>query len=201
TDYVPTLLEGGRRRAAAEGLSVTFQEADAEALPFGTASFDVVLSSFGVMFTPDQDAAAAELVRVVRGGGKIGLANWTPQGFIGQLFKTWANYLPPPAGTKSPALWGTRARLGEMFASAATITAEPRHFVFRYRSPEHFLDVFKTYYGPMRKAFAALDAAAGKALSGDLLALIAGMNRAGDGGVGVASEDLEGVSAKRVGRT
>ena len=198
TDYVPTLLEGGRRRAAAEGLSVTFQEADAEALPFGTASFDVVLSSFGVMFTPDQDAAAAELVRVVRGGGKIGLANWTPQGFIGQLFKTLANYLPPPAGTKSPALWGTRARLGEMFASAAaTITAEPRHFVFRYRSPEHFLDVFKTYYGPMRKAFAALDASGQQALGRDLLALMAGMNRAGDGSLVLPSEYLEVVIAKR----
>ena len=198
TDYVPSLLERGRQRAAAEGLVVTFEEADAEALPFAAASFDVIVSSFGVMFTPNQDAAAAELVRVCRAGGKIGLANWTPEGFIGQLFKTLARYLPPPAGAKSPALWGTRARLEEMFGgAAATITAVPRHFVFRYRSPEHFLDVFKTYYGPMLKAFAALDAAAGKALSGDLLALIAGMNRAGDGGVVVPSEYLEVVIAKR----
>ncbi|MGZ3323684.1 MAG: class I SAM-dependent methyltransferase, partial [Xanthobacteraceae bacterium] len=148
TDYVPSLLERGRSRAAADGLSIQFREADAEALPFADASFDAVVSTFGVMFTPDQDKAAAELARVTKRGGKIGLANWTPEGFIGQLFKTLGKYLPPPAGAKSPALWGTEARIKEMFgASAASIKAERRNFNFRYRSPEHFLEIFKNYYG------------------------------------------------------
>src|SRR5690242_9448370 len=159
SDYVPSLLERGRARANADGLTIDFREADAEALPFGDAAFDAVLSTFGVMFTPDQDKAAAELLRVCRGGGKIGLANWTPDGFIGQVFKTLGKYLPPPAGAKSPALWGTFARLDELFGDeAASIKAESRMFKFRYRSPDHFLDVFKTFYGPVLKAFAALDA-------------------------------------------
>jgi SAM-dependent methyltransferase len=198
TDYVASLLDGGRARAAAERLPVVFKEADAEALPFEDASFDVVVSTFGVMFTPNQDQAAAELMRVCKVGGKIGLANWTPEGFIGQLFKTLGRYLPPPTGSKSPALWGTRARLGELFgAAAASIAAEPRNFAFRYRSPEHFLDVFRTYYGPMLKAFAALDAAGQQGLRGDLLALIASMNRADDGTMVVPSEYLEVVISKR----
>jgi SAM-dependent methyltransferase/quercetin dioxygenase-like cupin family protein len=135
TDYVPALLERGRERATAERLAIDFRQADAEALPFPDASFDVVVSTFGVMFTADQDKAAAELLRVCKPGGKIGLANWTPEGFIGQLFKTLGKHLPPPAGVKSPALWGTRARLNEMFgAQASNINAEPRMFVFRYRS-------------------------------------------------------------------
>jgi ubiquinone/menaquinone biosynthesis C-methylase UbiE len=198
SDYVPSLLERGRSRAAADGLSIEFREADAEALSFADASFDAVLSTFGVMFTPDQDKAAAELARVTRRGGKIGLANWTPEGFIGQLFKTLGKYLPPPAGTKSPALWGTEARIQEMFgAAAASIKAERRHFNFRYRSPEHFLDIFKSYYGPMLKAFAALDAASQQGLRNDLLALIARMNRADDGTMVVPSEYLEVVITKR----
>jgi SAM-dependent methyltransferase len=198
TDYVPSLLERGRLRAAAEGLSVKFEEADAEALPFAEASFDVVVSTFGVMFTPNQDKAAAELLRVCKSGGKIGLANWTPEGFIGQLFKTLGKYLPPPAGAKSPALWGTEARIREMFGPAAvSIKAERLNFNFRYRSPEHFLDVFKNYYGPMLKAFAALDAANQHGLRNDLLALIARMNRAEDGTMIVPSEYLEIVIAKR----
>ena len=172
TDYVPSLLERGRARAAAEGLTIAFKDADAEALPFDDGSFDAVVSTFGVMFTPNQDKAAAELLRVCKSGGKIGLANWTPEGFIGQMFKTIGKYLPPPAGAKSPALWGTRARLNEMFGNAVSIAAEPRHFAFRYRSPEHFLDLFKTYYGPMLKAFAALDADKQKGLRDDVLALI-----------------------------
>lgn len=198
TDYVPRLLEGGRRRAAAEGLSVEFREADAEALPFADARFDVVVSTFGVMFTPNQDKAAAELLRVCTTGGKIGLANWTPEGFIGQVFKTLGKYLPPPAGAKSPALWGTQARIAEMFGKgAAAIRAEPRNFVFRYRSPGHFLDVFRTYYGPMLKAFAALDETGRTGLGNDLLALIGRMNRAEDGTMVVASEYLEIVITKR----
>jgi ubiquinone/menaquinone biosynthesis C-methylase UbiE len=198
TDYVPSLLERGALRAAADGLSIEFKEADAEALCFGDAAFDVVVSTFGVMFTPDQDRAAAELLRVCRSGGKIGLANWTPEGFIGQLFKTLGKYLPPPSGAKSPALWGTPARITEMFgASAADIRAERRNFSFRYRSPEHFLDVFKNYYGPMLKAFAALDESNQQGLRKDLLALIASMNSAKDGTMVVASEYLEIVVTKR----
>ena len=192
TDYVPALLARGRARAAAEGLVVDFREADAEALPFADGAFDTVLSTFGVMFTPNQDQAAAELLRVCRPLGQIGLANWTPDGFIGQVFKTLGKYLPPPAGAKSPALWGTRARLDEMFGPAvASIGAEPRHFNFRYRSAEHFLDVFKTFYGPMHKAFAALDPEKQKDLENDLVSLIARMNRATDGAMVVPSEYLE----------
>jgi len=198
TDYVPSLLERGRLRAEADGLSIKFKEADAEALSFADASFDVVVSTFGVMFTPNQDKAAAELLRVCRSGGKIGLANWTPEGFIGQLFKTLGKYLPPPAGARSPALWGTEARIKEMFgASAAAIRAERTHFNFRYRSPAHFLDIFKNYYGPMLKAFAALDAAKQQGLQADLLALIARMNSAKDGTMVVPSEYLEVVITKR----
>jgi ubiquinone/menaquinone biosynthesis C-methylase UbiE len=198
TDYVPSLLERGWLRAKADGLSVTFKEADAEALPFADLSFDAVVSTFGVMFTPNQDKAVAELLRVCKSGGKIGLANWTPDGFIGQLFKTLGKYLPPPVGVKSPALWGTRARLTEMFGSAATsIAAEPRNFVFRYLSPEHFLDLFKAYYGPVLKAFAALDVAKQKGLRDDVLALIRRLNKADDGTMVVPSEYLEVVITKR----
>ena len=198
TDYVPNLLERGQLRAKADGLQVEFKAADAEALGFDDAAFDVVMSTFGVMFTPDQDRAAAELLRVCKRGGKIGLANWTPEGFIGQLFKTLGKHLPPPAGARSPALWGTEARINEMFASqAASIKAERRHFNFRYRSPEHFVDIFKTYYGPTLKAFAALDTANQQRLREDILALIATMNRASDGTMVVPSEYLEIVIVKR----
>jgi len=198
TDYVPNLLVRGRRRAEAEGLMIAFKLADAEALPFADNTFDVVLSTFGVMFTPRQEKAAAELLRVCRPGGKIGLANWTPEGFIGQMFKTIGKYLPPPAGAKSPALWGTRGRLLELFGSAAAmIRAEPRHFVFRYRSPEHFIELFKTYYGPMLKAFAALDRERQQELRNDLLTLIRGMNKTDDSTMAVPSEYLEIVITKR----
>jgi ubiquinone/menaquinone biosynthesis C-methylase UbiE len=198
TDYVPSLLERGRIRAAAEGLSVDFRPADAEALDFSDATFDAVVSTFGVMFTPNQDQAAAELLRVCKSGGKIGLANWTPEGFIGQLFKTLGKYLPPPAGAKSPALWGTPARITEMFGTAsASLRTEKRHFTFRYRSPEHFLEIFKNYYGPMLKAFAALDETNQRGLRDDLLALIGRMNRAEDGTMVVPSEYLEVVVVKK----
>lgn len=197
TDYVPSLLERGRARATAEGLRIDFKEADAEALPFADGSFDTIVSTFGVMFTPHQDQAAAELLRVCKSDGQIGLANWTPDGFIGQLFKTLGKYLPPPAGVKSPMLWGTREGLTDIFGPAASIWTEPRHFNFRYRSAEHFLDVFKTYYGPMLKAFAALDAAKQNDLKADLLALIARMNKADDGTMVVPSAYLEVVVTKR----
>jgi ubiquinone/menaquinone biosynthesis C-methylase UbiE len=197
TDYVAALLDRGRERATADHLKVEFREADAEALPFPNDSFDVVVSTFGVMFTPDQDKAAAELLRVCRSGGKIGMANWTPEGFIGQLFKTLGKYLPPPAGVRSPALWGTRARLDELFGKVGNIDAQPRMFVFRYNSPEHWLDVFKTYYGPMLKAFLALDASKQSALRNDIMALVAQFNHANDGTVAVRSEYLEVVIIKR----
>src|SRR5687768_6510023 len=170
SDYVPALLERGRERAEAERLDIKFREADAEMLPFADGTFDVVVSTFGVMFTPDQDRAAAELVRACRSGGKIGLANWTPEGFIGQVFKTIGRYVPPPAGAKSPAAWGTRGRLTEMFeVHASSIVSAQRHFVFRNRTPKHWLDLFGTYYGPMLKAFATLDAGHQAGLERDLL--------------------------------
>src|SRR5712671_909159 len=198
TDYVSSLLERGRARASAEGLTIEFKEADAEALPFADGTFDTVVSTFGVMFTPNQDQAAAELLRVCKSDGQIGLANWTPDGFVGQMFKTLGKYLPPPAGAKSPLLWGTRGRLTEMFGAAAiSIRTEPRTFNFRYRSAEHFLDVFKNYYGPMLKAFAALGEAEQNCLKQDLYALLARMDKAGDGTMVVPSEYLEVVITKQ----
>jgi ubiquinone/menaquinone biosynthesis C-methylase UbiE len=198
TDYVPALLERGRKRAVAERLAIEFREADAEALPFADASFDAVVSTFGVMFTADQDKAAAELVRVCKPGGKIGLANWTPDGFIGQLFKTIGKYMPPPAGVKSPALWGTGARITEFFgAQASSIQLEQRDFVFRYRSAQHWLDVFKSYYGPLLKTFGALDPEARTALTDDLFALIKRFNRSGDKTMVVPSEYLEVVVTRQ----
>ena len=165
TDYVESLLARGRKRAEADGLRVDFRVADAEQLPFEDGSFDAVVSTFGAMFSPDQDSTASEMLRVCRSGGKIGLANWTPGGFIGQMFKTIGKYLPPPAGVKSPALWGTWEWMEKAFrAEASDIVAEPRMFNFRYRSPQHFLDIFREYYGPMLKAFEALDAAGQKGL-------------------------------------
>ena len=198
TDYVPALLEQGRARAAAEALAVGFMEADAEHLPFDDASFDVIVSTFGVMFTPNQPQAAAELLRVCKSGGKIGLANWTPDGFVGQLFKTLGKYLPPPTGAKSPALWGTFARLDELFGDkAVSIKTETRMFNFRYRSPDHFLDVFKTFYGPVLKAFAALDPPSRDNLHNDLHALVVRMNKSGDATMVVPSEYLEVVITTR----
>jgi ubiquinone/menaquinone biosynthesis C-methylase UbiE len=192
TDYVPALLERARERARADRLDIEFREADAEALPFPDGSFDVVVSVFGVMFTPDQDRAAAEMTRVCKRGGKIGLANWTPDGFIGQLFKTIGKHVPPAPGARSPALWGTRARIAELFErSAASVASAQRNFVFRYRSPAHWLEVFKSYYGPVLKTFAALDPAAQAVLDRDLLALIDQFNRSTDGSMVVPSEYLE----------
>jgi len=198
SDYVPALLERARERAVAEGLEITFQEADAEHLPFPDNSFDAVVSTFGVMFTPDQDRAAAELVRVCRRGGQIGLANWTPDGFIGRLFKVIGKHVAPPAGVKSPALWGTRARLEELFsAHTSAVESTECDFVFRYRSPEHWLDVFRSFYGPMLKAFGALQPTGQAALQSDLLALVAEFNRATDGTMVVPSAYLEVVVARR----
>ncbi|MCW5738391.1 MAG: methyltransferase domain-containing protein [Enhydrobacter sp.] len=197
TDYVPALLERGRERAAAEGLAIGFQQADAEALPFPDRRFDVVVSTFGVMFTPDHERAASELLRVCRPGGKIGLANWTPDGFIGQLFRTIGQHLPPPAGVRSPALWGTAQHFDALFGdSAHTITTERRSFAFRYRSAAHWLDVFRTYYGPVLKAFAALSPDGQVALERDLLALIERYNRSA-GSMVALSDYLEIVITRR----
>jgi ubiquinone/menaquinone biosynthesis C-methylase UbiE len=192
TDYVPALLDRARARADADGLDLEFREADAEDLPFDDASFDVVMSTFGVMFTPDQERAAREMLRVCRPGGRIGLANWTPEGFIGQLFRTVGKFLPPPPGARSPALWGTRSRLEELFGEQATdIVATPRHYVFRFRSPQHWIDVFRTYYGPVLKTFAALEPAQRAAFEAELRQLIARFNRACDGTAAIAGEYLE----------
>jgi ubiquinone/menaquinone biosynthesis C-methylase UbiE len=198
TDYVESLLASARRRAEAEGLHVQFEIADAENLPFPTASFDAVVSTFGAMFSADQNRTAAELARVTKPGGRIGLASWTPEGFIGQLFKTIGKYLPPPAGVRSPALWGTRSWLNSTFGTAASaIAAEPRHFVFRYRSPQHFLGLFREYYGPVLKAFETLKEPGRKALAEDIAELIARFNASGDATMVVPSEYLEVVITRR----
>ena len=171
-DYVPALLERARARAAAEGLSLETDAADAEALPYADASFDVVLSTFGVMFTPQQEQAASELVRVCRPGGRIGLISWTPTSFVGQMFKLVGRYTPPPAGVRSPLLWGSETRLGELFGQdVARCDHQRREFMFRYRSAAHWLDAFRAWYGPMNRAFAALEPAAQAAFERDLVAL------------------------------
>ncbi len=190
TDYVPQLLAIGKKRAEAEGLSVEFREADAEALPFKDGTFDVAVSTFGIMFTPNQPKAASEIARVVRKGGRIGMANWTPESFIGQLFKTIGKHVPPPAGVSSPSLWGSEARLKELFPGKQ-ISAAKRLFNFRYESPEHWLDVFRTYYGPTLRAFGALNAEGQAALQADILDLIQRLNRRTDGKMVLPSEYLE----------
>ena len=198
TDYVPALLERGRARASAEGLPVRFEQADAEKLQYADASFDAVLSTFGVMFTPDQEKAASEMARVCKPGGKIGLANWTPSGLIGEVFKLLGRYLPPPAGVKSPALWGTEERLRELFGNRIdSMAVERRDFVFRYRSAAHWLEVFRTFYGPMHKAFGALDSAKQESLASDLNGLLGKFNRATDGTLVAPSEYLEVVITRK----
>jgi ubiquinone/menaquinone biosynthesis C-methylase UbiE len=197
TDYVATLLESGARRATAEHLQVEFQVADAEALPFADGSFDAVVSTFGVMFTPDHAASAGELARVCRPGGRIGLANWTPEGFIGQLFKTLGRHVPPPPDVQPPARWGTEAHLHELFDDVASgIAVARRHFNFRYRSAAHFIEIFRTWYGPVHKAFLALGDKGG-ALEADLAALLDSLNVAGPGSLVVPGEYLEVVVTRR----
>ena len=198
TDYVPALLDKGRERARAEGLSVKFQVADAEELPFADGSFDVVLSTFGAMFTPDHKRPAREMLRVTRDGGKIGLANWTPEGFIGRLFKVIGAHLPPAVGLKSPALWGTEPHIVDLFGRQTTdIVCERRVFNFRYRSPAHWLQVFRDFYGPTHKAFAALDGTGQRALESDITALLDDMNTAGAASLVVPGEYLEVVITRR----
>ena len=198
TDYVPALLSKGRERARAEGLAVKFQEADVEALPFDDGSFDVVLSTFGAMFAPDQERTAHEMMRVLRPGGRLAMANWTPNGFIGHLFKAIGAHVPPPAGIKPPALWGTDARLAELFGGkAAQLRCEKRYFNFRYLSAAHWVKVFREVYGPTHKAFAALDASGAAALERDITALLDAMNVAGPDSLVVPGEYLEIVVTKK----
>ncbi|MCG6876517.1 MAG: methyltransferase domain-containing protein [Betaproteobacteria bacterium] len=198
TDYVPTLLERGRARASAEGLPVQFEQADAENLQYLDGSFDVVLSTFGVMFTPDQEKAASEMARVCKPGGRIGLANWTPSSFIGELFKLMGRYVPPAAGVKSPALWGTEEHLRELFGKRLdSIAIERKDFVFRYRSAAHWLEVFRTFYGPMQKAFGAVDPTKQESLAADLIDLAEKFNRATDGSLVAPGEYLEVVIKRR----
>jgi ubiquinone/menaquinone biosynthesis C-methylase UbiE len=198
TDYVSALLDKARERARADGLEARFQVADAENLPFENGSFDVVLSTFGVMFTPDHRRAAGEMLRVLRDGGRIGMANWTPDGFIGRLFKVIGAHVPPPAGLQSPALWGTESHIVELFGpQAAQIRCERRHYNFRYRSAAHWLQVFRDFYGPTLKAFAALDEAGKQAMEGDIIALLEQMNIAGPASLIVPSAYLEIVITKR----
>ena len=193
TDYVPQLLERGRARAAAEGLDVTFEVADAEALPYPTGSFDVVLSTFGVMFAPDHSQSASELMRVCRSGGRIGLTSWTPESFLGQLLRVIAKFVPPAPGARSPLLWGTKTHIKDLFTGSVSIEHRFREFAFRYRSPEHFVDVFRTFYGPVHKAFLALDANGQAELEADLLALLQASDRGGAAGLVVPAEYLETV--------
>ena len=194
TDYVPELLERGRRRADAEGFAnVTFDVADVEALPYPDASFDAVLSTFGVMFAPDHRRSAAELMRVCKPAGRIALASWTPGGFIGQLLRTVSGYVPPPAGVPSPALWGTEAHIAELFPTATIIHHTTRSFVFRYRSPEHWVDVFRRFYGPVHRAFSTLDADRQKALECDLLRLLRSLDQGQGDGLVIPSDYLETV--------
>ena len=192
TDYVPALLERGAQRADAEGLRIRFEEADAENLPYSDGSFDVALSSFGVMFAPDHARAASEMLRVVRPGGRLGLANWTPEGFVGQLFRLIGRYVPSPAGVESPALWGTEPHIVRLFGRhAVDIQSERKVFPMRYLSAAHWLQVFRDYYGPTHRAFATLDRAGQRELETEIVGLLETLNIGGSGSLVVPSEYLQ----------
>jgi SAM-dependent methyltransferase len=192
TDYVPHLLEKGAARARADGVEISFEVADAENLPFGDGAFDVVLSTFGVMFTPEHNRAAQELLRVTRRGGRIGLANWTPEGFLGELFGVIGNFVAPPPGTRSPMLWGSEPYIVALFGpQASDLRCARRHFNFRYRSAAHWIEVFRTFYGPTHKAFGALDVARQAQLSDAIAALLDRWNVAGPDSLVVPAEYLE----------
>ena len=198
TDYVPSLLAKGRARAEAEGLAVTFRTADVEDLPFADGAFDIVLSTYGCMFAPDHARTASEMQRVTRAGGRIGMANWTPEGFIGRLFKVIGAHVPPPAGLKSPALWGTEAHLHTLFGDVArNIHVQRKFFNFRYASTAHWMQIFRDFYGPTHKAFAALDAVGQQALARDVTALLDELNVGGPNSLVVPGEYLEVVITKR----
>lgn len=197
TDYVPHLLEKGAARARAEGVEISFEVADAENLPFADGAFDVVLSTFGVMFAPEHHRAAQELLRVTRSGGRIGLANWTPEGFIGELFGVVGSFVASPPGTRSPALWGSEPYIVELFGpQASELRCVRRHFNFRYRSAEHWIEVFRSFYGPTHKAFGALDVARQSQLSAAIAELLGRRNVAGAESLVVPGEYLEIVITK-----
>jgi len=197
-DYVPELLERGRMRSAAEGLEIDFAEGDAEDLRFPDASFDAVVSCLGVMFAADQERAATELLRVCRPGGSIALANWTPSSFVGDMFRTVARHVPPPAGVRSPLQWGTEQRLVELVGDGVgELLVRPRTFVFRFRSPTQFVDFFRLNYGPVHTAFAALDEPGRAQLHDDLTALATTHNRATGPSVALPSEYLEVIATRR----
>src|SRR5262245_33062040 len=192
TDYVPALLEQGLRRAEADRLHITTQVADAERLPFADGSFDVALSTYGVMFAPNQGQAARELLRVVRPGGRIGLANWTPEGFLGQLFKLMSTFVAPPAGLVSPMAWGPEWRLmGRVGLGASDVRTTRRTYNFRFRSAEHWVEFFRVYYGPTHKAFAALDDAGRRALHAAMIELLRASNAHRGEALVVPAEYLE----------
>lgn len=197
-DYVPELIEHARRRAEVEGMEITFEVGDAEDLPYPDASFDVVLSTLGVMFAPDQEKVAEELLRICRPGGKIGLANWTPDGFIGNMFRTLGKHVPPPPGIKPPPLWGTEERLRELLGEGvASLALIQRSYAFRYPSAEHFVEYFRSYYGPTLKAFDSLDPDGQEALAEDLEGLLERWNTSGDATIIVPSDYLEVVAVRR----
>jgi len=199
-DIATNLLDQARKRAAAEGLKARFDEGDAEKLPYADASFDVVISMFGVMFAPRPELAAAELLRVCRPGGRIALANWTPGGFVGQMFKTIASHVPPPTGMPSPILWGDEAKVRERFGGACSdLRTTPRMIGFEFPfAPAEVVEFWRVYYGPTNRAFEALSAEPVKqaALRADLSKLWTGHNRAGSGATQVQSEFLEVVAIK-----
>lgn len=196
-DYVPALLEHGRQRAAVERLEISYVEGDAENLPFPDESFDVVLSTFGVMFAPNQERTAAELLRVCRSGGKIGLANWTPDGLQAEFFRVVARHVPPPSPQKPPTLWGSEERLGELFGTGiASLRAKRQQFVLRYYSPEHWIEYYRTHFGPVLTAFDALDDVGKRALARDLLDVLRRRNQTGDGTLVVVAEYLEAVAVR-----
>jgi ubiquinone/menaquinone biosynthesis C-methylase UbiE len=196
-DYVPALLERGRARAAAEGLRVTFEKGDAEALPVADASYDVVLSTFGAMFAPNQEQAARELLRACRPGGRIGLASWTPDGWIGEMLRIVGRHVPPPAGLRPPTRWGTEEGVRELFGHGIVAPRATRQsFVWRFASAQQYLDLFRTYYGPVLKAFGALDGTGQEALARDLVEAVERFNRSEDGTLLVPSEYLEIVATK-----
>jgi ubiquinone/menaquinone biosynthesis C-methylase UbiE len=197
-DYVPALLERGRARAAAEGLQVTFEEGDSEALPVADDSYDVVLSTFGSMFAPNQEQTARELLRACRPGGRIGLASWTPEGWIGEVFRITGRHVPPPAGLRPPTCWGTEEGMRELLGDGiASLRTTRRTFDWRFASARQYLDLFRTYYGPTYKAFEALDEPGRRALADDLYVAVERRNRSGDGTLLVPSEYLELVATKR----
>jgi ubiquinone/menaquinone biosynthesis C-methylase UbiE len=198
-DYVPALLERGRLRAAAEHLDVEFLERDAEHLLFPDTSFDAVLSIYGVMFAPDHHRAAAELARVCRPGGRIALACWTPDGFIGETFRIFSRYIPPTPGLQPPVRWGDEAYLDSLFGRvAASITSHRRAAIFRYRSAEENVDFFRTHYGPTLRAFESLGTTDRELLRNDLVALAGRYDRNGGAGpIAITADYLETVIERR----